>query len=169
MMASRAKAYPTTPASGYGPGPDEEVIVVKIGDRVEVNTKSGARFGQVLHVSGGLLRLRWDNGEETTLVPGPGALRVLSGTRSRAVTKRTPAKRTATKAPAKRAATKKASPKKASPKKAAVRTTTARTTATKAAPKKVAAKKAAPKKAAPAAAAKKTGGKKGKKKKKGKG
>ena len=93
--------------------------MAKVGDRVEVNTKSGTRLGQVVRVSGSLLRLRWENGEETTLVPGPGALRVISGQ---------PAKRAAAKkAPAKRAATtKKAAPKKAAPKKAASKKPAAR-------------------------------------------
>jgi hypothetical protein len=145
--------------------PDEEVVVAKVGDRVEVNTKSGVRLGQVVSASGSLLRLRWDTGEETTLVPGPGVLHVIG--RGRAPARARTGTTRATKRPA---------PKKA--------TTRARTARTAAPARQTAAKKAAPvKKAAPAkklvtkkAATKKSaardakagggkGGKKGKKKK----
>jgi hypothetical protein len=55
------------------------VKVAEVGDRVEVKTKSGRRPGVVVSISGSLLRLRWDTGEETTLVPAPGVLRVVAG------------------------------------------------------------------------------------------
>lgn len=53
--------------------------MAEVGDRVEVKSKSASRLGVVLSVTGSLLRLRWDDGDETTLVPAPGALRVVEG------------------------------------------------------------------------------------------
>lgn len=52
--------------------------MAQVGDRVEIKAKTGTRFGVVISVSGSLLRLRWDTGEESTLVPAPGVLRVVS-------------------------------------------------------------------------------------------
>ena len=100
----------------------------EIGDRVAIaGNKVGQvpREGVVRAKTGNLIRVEWDSGEESTMMPAPGTLTVLRG---RAAT---------------RGAGRKAAPKKAAPKKAAT---------TKAAPKKAVTPKktAAPKKAAPA-------------------
>ena len=53
--------------------------MVKIGDRVRLSsTKGPNREGVVTAVTGSLLRLRWPSGEETTVVPAPGTLTVLT-------------------------------------------------------------------------------------------
>lgn len=53
--------------------------MVKTGDRVRLSsTKGPHREGVVTAVTGSLLRLRWPSGEETTVVPAPGTLTVLS-------------------------------------------------------------------------------------------
>jgi hypothetical protein len=77
--------------------------VADVGDRVELKTKTGTRLGVVISVSGTLLRLRWDTGEETTLVPAAGVLRVLAPKSAR------PARRPQRKG----SATKRAAPTKA--------------------------------------------------------
>jgi hypothetical protein len=56
--------------------------VAQVGDRVEVKTKGGTRVGVVMNVSGSLLRLRWDTGEETTLVPAAGSLSVVAASQA---------------------------------------------------------------------------------------
>ncbi len=83
--------------------------MASVGDRVRVlPSKSGQppRDGVVTGVSGPMLRIRWSTGEETSFIPGPGAVTVLGRAR-------TPAKKAAktTKAGAKAAATKKGSTK----------------------------------------------------------
>jgi hypothetical protein len=55
-----------------------------VGDRVRVeSTKVGQapREGVVTDVVGGLLRIRWSTGEESTVVPGPGAVAVIGKVR----------------------------------------------------------------------------------------
>jgi hypothetical protein len=53
--------------------------MVKIGDRVLLSsTKGPNREGVVTAVTGSLLRVRWPSGEETTVVPAPGTLTVLT-------------------------------------------------------------------------------------------
>ena len=111
-----------------------------VGDRVSMQSKSGARLGVVRRVSGTLVTVEWENGSQSTVIPGPGVLSVIGATR-KAPAKKAPAKKTpAKKAPAKKApakAVKKPAPAK---KKAAVKKTPAKK---KAAPakKKAAAKK----------------------------
>jgi hypothetical protein len=52
--------------------------MAEVGDRVEVVTKqAGARAGVVLGVTRTLIRIKWDTGGETSMVPGPGVLSVV--------------------------------------------------------------------------------------------
>ncbi|MBV8304310.1 MAG: hypothetical protein JOZ04_08880 [Acidimicrobiia bacterium] len=123
----------------------------EVGDRVEVQSKAGVRMGRVTRVSGAMVSVEWDTGGQTTVIPAPGVMSVVSGgrptTKAPAVKKAPAAK----KAPAKKAPP----PKKAPVKKAPVK---------KAPGKKAPAKKAPVKKAAPAkqkkGTAKKTAAKK---------
>lgn len=53
--------------------------MVEIGDRIRLSsTKGPNREGVVMAVTGSLVRLRWPSGEETTVVPAPGTLTVLT-------------------------------------------------------------------------------------------
>ena len=61
-----------------------------VGDKVRVlPNKSGQppREGVVTAVSGNLLRIKWATGEETSLIPGPGAVTVVGRTRTPAAKK----------------------------------------------------------------------------------
>lgn len=87
-----------------------------VGDKVSVTSKSGPRLGVVLSTSGAMLRIRWEPGEETSLIPGPGTLTVLGKTRKRSpgAAKVKPSRSAAkapTRAKAKTPTTKKATPK----------------------------------------------------------
>jgi hypothetical protein len=54
--------------------------MVEVGNRVSIaSKKGGSRIGVVTAVSGSLVTVRWDGGEETSLIPGPGVLTVLRG------------------------------------------------------------------------------------------
>jgi len=56
-----------------------------VGDRVRVeSTKIGQapRDGVVTGVIGSLLRIQWSTGEESTVVPGPGAVAVVGKVRA---------------------------------------------------------------------------------------
>ena len=56
-----------------------------VGDRVRVaSTKVGQapRDGVVTGVIGQLLRIKWSTGEESTVVPGPGAVAVIGKARA---------------------------------------------------------------------------------------
>ena len=119
--------------------------MVKVGDTIRLSSGKGPdREGVVLRVTGSMMRVRWPSDEETTIVPGPGTVTVVSA--AGAAKKSAPAKKSG---PAKKkSATKKSGPAK---KKAAAK---------RSAPKKAAAKKTAPKKAAKKSAAKKGGAKK---------
>ena len=65
--------------------------MAQVGDRVAVTSKAAARSGVVTGVSGSLLRVLWDTGEETSFVPGVGALSVIAGVAAKPPnTKRTP-------------------------------------------------------------------------------
>src|SRR4051794_11881875 len=95
--------------------------MANVGDRVSMQSKSGARLGVVRRVSGTLVTVEWENGSQSTVIPGPGVLSVVGGAR-KAAAKKAPAKKApAKKAPAK--AVKKPAPakKKAAPKKAPAR------------------------------------------------
>jgi hypothetical protein len=47
-----------------------------VGDRIAVASKGEPRSGVVTAVRGAMITVRWDTGEETSLVPGPGVLSV---------------------------------------------------------------------------------------------
>jgi hypothetical protein len=69
----------------------------EVGDRVRVrSTKMGqaVREGMVTQVMGGLLRVQWSTGEESTFTPGPGSLTVVG--RKRAASKNAAAASTKT-------------------------------------------------------------------------
>jgi hypothetical protein len=51
--------------------------MAEVGDRVAVISKATSRSGVVTAVTGSLLRVLWDTGEETSFVPAAGALRVI--------------------------------------------------------------------------------------------
>jgi len=55
-----------------------------VGDRVRFASRKvdeAPREGVVIGVVGGLLRIRWSTGEESTVVPGPGAIAVVGKVR----------------------------------------------------------------------------------------
>jgi len=55
--------------------------MAEVGDRVVVESeKVGVepREGTVTATEGSLVRVRWDSGEETSFVPGAGAMRVIA-------------------------------------------------------------------------------------------
>jgi hypothetical protein len=90
-----------------------------VGDRVSMQSKSGPRLGVVRRVSGTLVTVEWDNGSQSTVIPGPGVLSVVGGAR-KAPAKKAPAKKAPAKAAKKPApAKKKAAVKKAPAKKKA--------------------------------------------------
>lgn len=55
-----------------------------VGARIEVTTTGAPRTGVVIAVSGAMLTVRWDNGGETSLIPGPGDLTVVTRRRRNA-------------------------------------------------------------------------------------
>ena len=59
-----------------------------VGDRIAVASKGEPRSGVVTVVNGALITVRWDTGGETSLIPGPGVLSVVTSRR------RTPSART---------------------------------------------------------------------------
>ena len=67
----------------------------QVGDRVSVHSKAGPRLGVVTASSGSMLRVRWETGDESSIVPGPGTLTVVGKARGQrlataaATTKRT--------------------------------------------------------------------------------
>ncbi len=72
-----------------------------IGDRVRVASRKineAPREGVVTGVAGGLLRIRWSTGEESTVVPGPGAYTVVGKVKASAGKKATGAAKVAKKA-----------------------------------------------------------------------
>ena len=91
-----------------------------VGVRIEVTGSGMPRLGVVTAVSGAMLTVLWDTGEETSFIPGAGDLRVVTGRRRRASSP--PARRaTAKKAPARKATAKKPPARKAAAKKAPAR------------------------------------------------
>jgi hypothetical protein len=52
-----------------------------VGDRIAVASKGQARSGVVTAVSGAMVTVGWDTGGETSLIPGPGVLSVVTGRR----------------------------------------------------------------------------------------
>ena len=86
--------------------------MVKVGDRVQVaSSKVGKepRAGVVTNVRGAMLTVRWDSGEESSLLPAAGSLTTVAASRRAAPRK----------ASAKKAGPKKAPPPKKAAKKAA--------------------------------------------------
>jgi Helix-turn-helix family len=63
------------------PRPVEEIAMADVGDRIAVTSKGQPRSGVVTAVSGAMVTVRWDTGGETSLVPGPGALSVVTSRR----------------------------------------------------------------------------------------
>jgi hypothetical protein len=121
------------------------VIVAEVGDHVQVRSQKGApRTGIVTGVSGAMLTVRWTTGEESSLMPGPGALSVLGRAAHPKAPRRAAPSRGRT--PTKKATVKIGVGAKAGAAKRPVKTTRAN----KAAPPKSPVKKAAAKKAAPA-------------------
>jgi hypothetical protein len=56
----------------------------EIGDRIEVaSLKAGPRAGTVVAINDRLITVRWDSGEQTSLIPGPGVLNVVAKGRGR--------------------------------------------------------------------------------------
>jgi electron transfer flavoprotein alpha/beta subunit len=96
--------------------------MVKVGDRIRLSSGKGPyRDGVVAAVTGSMVRVRWPSEEETTVIPAPGTLTVLTPSGDQAP----PAVRR------ERSATKKAAPKKTTAKKAGTKkSTTSKTTAT---------------------------------------
>ena len=132
-----------------------------VGDRIEVSQTKGqpARVGLVIAIQGRMVSVRWDSGEESKLVPGPGAITVLGRGRlsspALAGPASTPAPRAAAKATgraksAPRKAAKKAPAKRAPAKKAAKRAPAKRAPAKKAVKKAAKASKASRTRKAPA-------------------
>jgi hypothetical protein len=79
--------------------------MAEVGDRVEfASAQAAPRVGVVLAVTGSMVRIRWDTGGESSMVPGPGVLSVVPA-----------AKKAAKKAPAKKAPAKKTPVAKAAP------------------------------------------------------
>lgn len=50
--------------------------MANVGDRIEATSKGAPRSGVVTAVSGVTITVRWDTGDETNLIPGPGVLSV---------------------------------------------------------------------------------------------
>ena len=96
-----------------------------VGDRIAVASKGEPRSGVVTAVNGALITVRWDTGGETSLIPGPGVLSVVTSRR------RTPSARTPSTTSGETGAVKKASAagsgsgvaRKAAPSKKAARRT----------------------------------------------
>ncbi|MBV8560544.1 MAG: hypothetical protein JO050_07210 [Acidimicrobiia bacterium] len=97
--------------------------MAEVGDRVEVQSKAGVRMGRVTRVSGAMVSVEWDTGGQTTVIPAPGVMSVVSGGRpaKAPAAKKAPVKKAppAKKAPVKKAPVKKAPPAKKAPAKKA--------------------------------------------------
>jgi hypothetical protein len=85
--------------------------VVKVGDHISLASNAATRSGVVVALSGSLIRVRWESGAETNVIPGPGTLSVVPSSKQ-------PAKKPKAKATKKSAPAKKAKPAKAKGKKA---------------------------------------------------
>jgi hypothetical protein len=65
--------------------------MVVVGDKVRISSRKigqGPRDGIVTGASGPMLRIRWSTGEESSFIPGPGSVMVVS--RRRAPSQKTP-------------------------------------------------------------------------------
>ena len=88
--------------------------MVKVGDHIALASNAATRSGVVVALSGSLIRVRWESGAETNVIPGPGTLSVVPSAKKQAAAKKPKAKAAKTSAPAKKAK----SPSKAKGKKA---------------------------------------------------
>lgn len=116
----------------------------KVGDRVVVEgNKLGQprRVGTVAGLAGSLLTVRWEDGTQSIMTPGAGAVSFESGSGNRGGAKKPAAKKAAPKA-AKTSTPKAAGKKPAAAKASAVKAAGAKKTVTKPAPKKAAPKAA---------------------------
>ena len=119
-----------------------------VGDRIEVSQTKGqpARAGQVIAIQGRMMSVRWDSGEESKLVPGPGAITVLGRGRlpspALAGSASAPAPRATARAPGRAKSAPKKAAKKAA-KKVPAKKAPAKATKSAKAPAKKAVKKAA--------------------------
>jgi DNA-binding protein HU-beta len=59
----------------------EKIVMVDVGDRIAVASKGKPRSGAVTAVKGAMITVRWDRGGETSLIPGPGVLSVVTSSR----------------------------------------------------------------------------------------
>jgi hypothetical protein len=55
--------------------------MAEVGDRIAVASKGKPRAGVVTVVKGAMITVRWDTGVETSLIPGPGVLSVVTSQR----------------------------------------------------------------------------------------
>jgi hypothetical protein len=88
----------------------EEYAMPDVGDRVRVESRKlgqAVREGVVTGVVGHMLRVQWSTGEESTFMPGPGAVTVVGRVRVPAGKTTTPGKGAAAKKAAKKGQTKK--------------------------------------------------------------
>ena len=79
--------------------------MVKVGDHISLASNAATRSGVVVGLSGSLIRVRWESGAETNVIPGPGTLSVVPSAKKPKATKKS--------APAKKAKPSKAKGKKA--------------------------------------------------------
>ena len=91
--------------------------MVEVGDRIRLSSMKGpSREGLVTAVTGSLVRVRWQSGEETMVAPAPGTLSVLAAGKAvphKGAKTMPPGTRPATKS--KNIASKSAPPKKGGP------------------------------------------------------
>jgi hypothetical protein len=87
--------------------------VVKVGDHISLASNAATRSGVVVALSGSLIRVRWESGAETNVIPGPGTLSVVPSAKKQAAAKKPKAKAAKKSVPAKKAKPSKAKGKKA--------------------------------------------------------
>ena len=87
--------------------------MVKVGDHIALASNAATRSGVVVALSGSLIRVRWESGAETNVIPGPGTLSVVPSAKKQAAAKKPKANATKKSAPAKKAKPSKAKGKKA--------------------------------------------------------
>ncbi|MEP6658678.1 MAG: hypothetical protein ABJD24_02040 [Acidimicrobiales bacterium] len=77
--------------------------MVKVGDHIALASNAATRSGVVVALSGSLIRVRWESGAETNVIPGPGTLSVVPSAKKQAAAKKPKAKAAKKSAPAKKA------------------------------------------------------------------
>ena len=87
--------------------------MVKVGDHIALASNAATRSGVVVALSGSLIRVRWESGAETNVIPGPGTLSVIPSAKKQAAAKKPKAKAAKKSAPVKKAKPSKAKGKKA--------------------------------------------------------